>query len=308
MLLVLDVGNTNTTLGLYDGEELKHSWRLTTERQRTVDEYGIMCRTLLQLCGLESSSVTDIAVSSVVPPLDFTLHKMIEVYFRVEPLFVDTTNAGMKVLYDDPKEVGADRVVNAVAAFAKYGGPCIAVDFGTATTFDAISREGEYLGGIICPGIQISADALFQRAARLRRIDIRRPDQIIGTNPTASVQSGLYYGNIALVDGILEKMIEELGAQTRVVATGGLAPLISRGSRLIEAVDSDLTLEGLRIIYERNKGASYNSLVVGCVASAFFDSREERKEVKRFVPDFVDSCGKSLLLNVAAPGYHHQRR
>jgi type III pantothenate kinase len=253
MLLVLDVGNTNTTLGLFDGAELKYSWRLTTERQRTVDEYGILCRTLLQLVGLDSSAITDIAVSSVVPPLDFTLHKMVEVYFSIKPLFVDTTNAGMPVLYDDPREVGADRVVNAVAAFAKYGGPCIAVDFGTATTFDAISKAGEYLGGIICPGIQISADALFQRAARLRRIDIGRPDKVIGRNPTASVQSGLYYGNIALVDGILEKMMGELGEGTRVVATGGLAPLISRGSRLIETVEADLTLEGLRLIYERNK-------------------------------------------------------
>ena len=251
MLLVLDVGNTNTTLGLYDGEVLKHSWRLTTERQRTLDEYGIMCCTLLQLSGLEPIAIRSIAISSVVPPVDFTLQKMSETYFGIKPLFVDTSNAGMKVLYDDPGEVGADRVVNAVAAFAKYGGPCIVVDFGTATTFDAISREGSYLGGIIFPGIQISADALFQRAARLRRIDIKRPERVIGTNPTASVQSGLYYGNISLVDGVLERMIEELGEGTRVIATGGLAPLISKGSRLIEGVEPDLTLEGLRLIHDR---------------------------------------------------------
>ena len=200
MLLVLDVGNTNTTLGLYDGATLKHSWRLTTERQRTVDEYGIMCRTLLDLAGLDSTAVTDIAVSSVVPPLDFTLHKMIEVYFHIKPLFIDTTNAGMPVLYDDPAAVGADRIVNAVAVFTRYGGPAIAVDFGTATTFDAISEKGEYIGGIICPGINISAEALFQRAARLYRVDIRRPERVIGTNPTGSMQSGLYYGNVALVE------------------------------------------------------------------------------------------------------------
>lgn len=253
MLLVLDVGNTNTTLGVYDGPKLTHSWRLTSERQRTVDEYGIMCRTLLELAGLDSSAIDAIAISSVVPPLDFTLHKMAQMYFHVEPLFVNAGNAGIPVMYDDPGEVGADRIVNAVAALSKYGAPCIVVDFGTATTFDAISRAGEYLGGIICPGVQISADALFQRAARLRNTEIRRPDKLIGTNPTASIQSGLYYGNIGLVDGLLERMIEELGKDTRVVATGGLAPLISRGSRLIESVDADITLEGLRLIYERNR-------------------------------------------------------
>lgn len=252
MLLVLDVGNTNTTLGVYDGPALTHSWRLNSERQRTVDEYGIMCRTLLQLAGLDASSIKSIAISSVVPPLDFTLYKMAEVYFRINPLFVSASNAGIPVLYDDPGEVGADRIVNAVAALARYGGPCIVVDFGTATTFDAISKDGKYLGGIIYPGIQISADALFQRAARLRNTEIRRPDNLIGTNPTASIQSGLYHGNIALVDGVLEKMKEELGAATRIIATGGLAPLISRGSRLIEAVEPDITLEGLRIIHERN--------------------------------------------------------
>jgi type III pantothenate kinase len=255
MLLVLDVGNSNTTLGIYDGPQLTHSWRLTSERHRTVDEYGIMCRTLIQMCNIDSSAITDIAISSVVPSLDFTLNKMAEVYFKVKPLFVGAGNSGMPVLYDDPEEVGADRIVNAIAAISKYGAPCIVVDFGTATTFDAISREGEYLGGVIFPGIQISADALYQRAARLRRVDIRRPDRVIGRNPTASIQSGLYYGNVALVDGVLEKMIGELGGEARVIATGGLAPLISKGCALVEAVDADLTLDGLRLVYLRNTAA-----------------------------------------------------
>jgi type III pantothenate kinase len=253
MLLVLDVGNTNTTLGLYNGDTLTHSWRLTSERQRTVDEYGIMCRSLLNLCDLKSDSITGIAVSSVVPPLDFTLYKMAEIYFNMQPLFISAKNAGMPLRIDNPAEVGSDRIVNAVAAFEKYGGAAIIVDFGTATNFDVISKNGEYMGGIICPGIQISADALFQRAARLYRVDIRHPEKVIGTNTTACVQSGLYYGSIGLVDGILEKMIEELGVEAHVIATGGLAPLISKGSRLIQSVDQDLTLEGLKLIYYRNK-------------------------------------------------------
>ena len=251
MLLVLDVGNSNTTLGIYDGPALTHSWRLTSERHRTVDEYGIMCRTLIQMCRIEASAITDVAISSVVPPLDFTLNRMAEAYFNVKPLFVGAANAGIPILYDDPNEVGADRIVNAVAALSKYGAPCVVVDFGTATTFDAISRAGEYLGGIIFPGIQVAADALFERAARLRRVDIRRPCRVIGRTPTESVQSGLYYGNIALVDGVLSRMKEELGGDTRVIATGGLAPLIARGSDLIENVDDELTLEGLRLVYYR---------------------------------------------------------
>jgi type III pantothenate kinase len=253
MLLVLDVGNTNTTLGVYEGSDLRHSWRLRTERGRTMDEYGILCRTLLQLAGLDAPSISDIAICSVVPPLDFTLNKMADVYFGLKPLFVNASNAGIPVLYDEPAEVGADRVVNAVAALAAYGAPCVIVDFGTATTFDAISKKSEYLGGIICPGVQISADALFEHAARLRRVEIRRPDKLIGTNPAGSIQSGLYYGYIGLVDGVLERMRAELGEGTHVIATGGLAPLISKGSKLIEAVEPDLTLDGLRRVYERNR-------------------------------------------------------
>jgi type III pantothenate kinase len=252
MLLVLDVGNTNTTVGVFDGAVLKHSWRLRTERGRTVDEYGILCRTLLQLVDIDARAINHLAISSVVPPLEFTLNKMVEVYFGIKPLFVSAANCGIPVLYDEPSEVGPDRVVNAVAALAKYGAPCVVVDFGTATTFDVISKNGEYLGGIICPGIQISADALFEHAARLRRVEIRRPGRLIGKDPAGSIQSGLYYGYIGLVDGVLERLIEELGQGTRVVATGGLASLITKGSRFIEASEPDLTLEGLRMVYERN--------------------------------------------------------
>ena len=252
MLLVLDVGNTNTSLGVYDGERLVAHWRLTTARARTVDEYGVHARNLFALAGIDFQQITAVAVASVVPPLNFTLRRMAEVYFGHAPLFIDhTTDTGLEILYEPPSDVGADRIVDAVAARHKYGAPCIVVDFGTGTTFDAINAEGQYLGGVICPGINISADALFERAARLPRVQIARPRSVVGSSTVGSIQSGLYYGYVGLVDGILRRMIEELGGHARVVATGGLAPLIATGVELIEDIDDTLTLEGLRLIHER---------------------------------------------------------
>jgi type III pantothenate kinase len=254
MLLVIDVGNTNTVVGVYDGEKLISNWRLSTERNRTIDEYGILFRNLFTLAKMDSEKINGIAISSVVPPLHFTLTKMSEIYFGLTPYFIDhTSDTGMPIRYHPETDVGADRIVNSVAAIQRYGAPCIIVDFGTATTFDAVSKNREYLGGVITPGLNISAEALFQRAARLSRVEIRRPDQVIGETTIGSVQSGLYYGYIGLVDGILRRMIAELGENTKVIATGGLARLIGRGSELIEEIDDDLTLEGLRLIYERNR-------------------------------------------------------
>jgi type III pantothenate kinase len=252
MLLVIDVGNTNTSLGVYEGEQLVAHWRLTTARARTVDEYGVHARNLFALAGLNFQTITAIAIASVVPPLNYTLKRMAEVYFHLTPLFIDhSTETGMRILYDPPSDVGADRIVDAVAAIKKYGAPCIVVDFGTATTFDAVNAEGHYLGGVITPGITISADALFERAARLPRVEIKRPQSVVGSSTVNSMQSGLYYGYVGLVDGILRRMRDELGSDVRIIATGGLAPLIATGSELIAVVDETLTLEGLRLIYEK---------------------------------------------------------
>lgn len=254
MLLVFDIGNTNIVLGAYEGEELLQHWRVSTDRQKTGDEYGILINNLFTYGGLSIKDISAVIISSVVPPLVVPLVKMCQRYFKVEPLVVGPgIKTGIFIKYENPREVGADRIVNAVSAHHKYSGPLIIVDFGTATTFCAIGENGDYLGGAIAPGIGISTEALFQRAAKLPRIELVKPKSVICRNTVTSMQSGIIYGFVGQVEGIVKRMQEEMGQEAYVIATGGLANLIAQETSIINAVEHFLTLEGLRIIYDLNK-------------------------------------------------------
>jgi type III pantothenate kinase len=256
MLLAIDAGNTAVKLGVFRGQELQASWRLNRDKLRSEDEYGIQLRTLFDLAGVNAKDVEAIIISSVVPDLNYTLQWMSERYFNITPIFVDhTTDTGLQILYDRPAELGADRLVDGAAAVEKYGAPCIVIDFGTATTFNAINSKREYLGGIIVPGIMTAADALVERTAKLPRVDFERPVKVIGSSTVGALQSGMFYGTISMVDGLIEQIREAMGGSPKVIATGGLAPLMEHASEYIDTLDETLTLDGLRIIYERIKRA-----------------------------------------------------
>ena len=254
MLLVIDVGNSNTVLGIYDGQTLKRNWRVGTDKYRTVDEYAMLINDLFRLSGLQFTDLTDVIVSSVVPPMLNTIEGLCRQYFHLTPFVVGPgMKTGMPIQYDNPREVGADRIVNAVAAYEKSKCALIIVDFGTATTFDVVSAEGSYQGGAIAPGVGISSDALFERASKLPRVEFARPSQVIAKNTVTSMQSGIFFGYVGLVEGIVSRMKKELVKTPRVIATGGLAPPIAEATDCIDKVEPFLTLEGLRILYERNR-------------------------------------------------------
>jgi type III pantothenate kinase len=255
MLLCVDIGNTNIVMGLYRGDELVTHWRISTDHQKMPDEYGLLLLSLMAHHGFQAGDVDGIALASVVPPLTDTFIEMLRQYLKVEPLVVGAgVKTGVPIRYDNPRDVGADRVVNAVAGYRLYGGPACIVDFGTATTFDAISAKGEYLGGAIAPGIRVAAEALFQRAAKLPRIDLQRPPHAIGTNTVDSMRSGIFFGYVGLVEGMVARFRAELGPEMRVIATGGLAGVVAQETKVIEVVDPWLTLKGLRMIYLLNEG------------------------------------------------------
>jgi type III pantothenate kinase len=256
MLLTIDVGNTNIGFGLFEGDKLAHQFRCESARQRTADEYAVFIRQVLELKQLEATKVMAGIIASVVPSLTDVMVETVRRAFARDPLVVGPKiRSGMAILYENPHEVGADRVVNAVAAFEQVKGGVIVVDFGTATTFDCVSKKGEYLGGVIAPGIQISADALFARAAKLHRVEIAKPARVVGRNPVQSMQSGIVFGYAGLVDGVVTRIKAELGYPVAVIGTGGLASLIAPQTTSIERVDDALTLHGLRILYERNVDA-----------------------------------------------------
>jgi type III pantothenate kinase len=258
MLLAIDVGNTNITLGVFDGDRLRTSWRLLTLRERTADEVGLMVLGLFGHERIDAASIDAVAMASVVPTLTPIMRNMVKRYFDRECLVVDpTTNAGMPILYERPAEVGADRIANSVAAYEQYGRarglPLIIADLGTATTFDVVTAKGEYLGGVICPGPQIAADALFQRAARLPRVDVRKPATVIGRTTVGAIESGLFYGYLGMIEGLMHRVTAELGGRVTGIATGGLAPLMVPETSVFDAVEPDITLWGLRIIWQRNR-------------------------------------------------------
>ncbi|MDY0235843.1 MAG: type III pantothenate kinase [Gudongella sp.] len=257
MLLAIDVGNTNIVFGGFEGEKLVYDWRISSDKEKTSDEYGLLFDQIFQYNGINRNEVTDIIISSVVPSLMHTLPAMSQRYFQIDPIMIGPgVKTGMNIKYDNPREVGADRIVNAVAAYEKYGGPVIIVDFGTANTFCFVNKQGDYLGGVITPGIKISSEALFLRTAKLPKVEILKPEKVIGKNTIESIQSGLVYGYTGMVDAIIEKMLEEMQLtkeEVKVVSTGGFSTLLGNGSKYIQYIDKFLTLEGLRIIYERNK-------------------------------------------------------
>lgn len=256
MLLVIDIGNTNIVLGIFDKDELKYSWRLASDLNKTSDEYGLILRSLMESKGLGQEAIKGVIISSVVPKLSHTIPKMCKNYLGLDPLEVGVgTKTGINIKYDNPREVGTDRIVNSVAGFRLYGGPAIIVDMGTAISFDVIDEEGSYLGGAISPGIQSAADSLFVKASRIPKVELEVPKKVIGKTTNESLQSGIVFGYISLIDGLIEKIAAEMGLaldQINVIATGGFTRLILENSKFIKHIDNDLTLKGLKLIYEKN--------------------------------------------------------